>query len=44
MRLSANRREGTFSLSEDDNWDGQEDDWTDDDWGDEEGGEEEEDW
>jgi len=32
-----------FSLSEDDNWDGQEDDWTDDEWGDEEGWGEDED-
>jgi hypothetical protein len=42
--LSAKSRERPFSLSEDDNWDGQEDDWTDDEWGDEEGWGEEEDW
>lgn len=32
-------------LSEDDNWDGEEDDWTDDEWGEDEGwGEDEEEW
>jgi hypothetical protein len=31
-------------LSEDDNWDGEEDDWTDDEWGEEEGWGEEEEW
>ena len=42
----ARTRFGAFSLSEDDNWDGEEDDWTDDDeWGDDDGwGGEEEEW
>jgi hypothetical protein len=31
-------------LSEDNNWDGEEDDWTDDEWGEDEGWGEEEDW
>jgi hypothetical protein len=44
MGLSANSHQGPFSLSEDDNWDGEEDDWTDDEWGDEEGWGEEEEW
>ena len=41
--LARNIAGGLFSLSEDDNWDGQEDDWTDDEWGDEEGWGEDED-
>jgi len=31
-------------LSEDNSWDGEEDDWTDDEWGEDEGWGEEEEW
>jgi hypothetical protein len=42
--LSAKSAQRLFSLSEDENWDGEDDDWTDDEWGDEEGWGEEEEW